>query len=208
MTLRRHVAILLFDDVEVLDFAGPFEVFAVTGQREGEGLFRVYTVSAAGQPVRARNGLRIIPDFGFADCPSPEILLVPGGQGTRQAMHDAALTDWVRAQAGHAELTLSVCTGALILGRAGLLEGLTATTHHGALELLRRAAPGARVRDELRIADNGRIVLSGGISAGIDMSLHVVARLLGRAQAEETARHMEYRWQPEPGFRYSAQAAG
>ena len=202
MTGRRNVAILLFDDVEVLDFAGPFEVFAVTGQREGEGPFRVYTVSAEGRPVRARNGLRVTPDFALADCPAPEILLVPGGYGTRQAMHDAALTGWVREKSAQAELTLSVCTGALLLAEAGLLEGLTATTHHSALELLRQSAPGATVRDDLRICDNGRIVLSGGISAGIDMSLHVVARLLGRAQAEETARWMEYRWQPEPGFSY------
>ena len=204
MTTRRFVAILLFDEVEVLDFAGPFEVFATTGQRQGEGDFHVVTVSPDGKPVRARNGLAVTPDHGMADCPAPRILLVPGGYGTRQAMHLKPVTDWVRRQSAQAELTLSVCTGALILAKAGLLEGLTATTHHGALDLLRESAPGATVREELRIADNGQVVLSGGISAGIDMSLHVVARLLGRARAEETARHMEYRWQPEPGFRYAA----
>jgi transcriptional regulator GlxA family with amidase domain len=200
---RRGVAILLFDDVEVLDFAGPFEVFAVTGQREGEGHFRVLTVSEDGQPVRARNGLRVIPDHRLADCPPPDILLVPGGQGTRPALNNARLIEWICATDRQTELTLSVCTGALLLGKAGLLNGLDATTHHSAFELLRQTAPSARVREDLRIVDNGRIVLSGGISAGIDMSLHIVARLLGRTQVEETARHMEYRWQPEPGASYA-----
>ena len=200
---RRDVAILLFDDVEVLDFAGPFEVFAVTGQRAGEGHFRVRMVSEDGRPVRARNGLRVTPDHGLADCPAPDILLVPGGYGTRPALSNARLIEWIRATDRQTELTLSVCTGALLLGKAGLLNGLDATTHHGAFELLRQTAPSARVREDLRIADNGRIVLSGGISAGIDMSLHIVARLLGRAQAEETARYMEYRWQSEPGANYA-----
>ncbi len=207
MSRVRNVAILIFDEVEVLDFCGPFEVFSTTGQRAGGGDFNVYTVSESGAPVRARNGLRTVPDYAVDDAPQPHILLVPGGYGTRREVDNPRLIDWIRRCAEGAELTLSVCTGALLLGKAGLLEGLSATTHHGAFDLLRKYAPGAEVREDVRIVDNGTVVLSGGISAGIDMSLHIVARLLGQAAAEETAEHMEYRWQPEPGMAYAPKAA-
>ena len=207
MSQVRNVAILIFDEVEVLDFCGPFEVFSTTGQRAGAGDFNVYTVSQSGGPVRARNGLRTVPDYSIENAPQPEILLVPGGYGTRREVDNPRLIDWIRRCAEGAELTLSVCTGALLLGQAGLLEGLSATTHHGAFDLLRKYAPGAEVREDVRIVDNGTVVLSGGISAGIDMSLHIVARLLGQAAAEETAEHMEYRWQPEPGMNYARKSA-
>ena len=203
---HRKIAILVFDEVEVLDFCGPFEVFSVTGQREGEGHFQVYTVSETGAAIRARNGLTVTPDYGLANCPQPDILVVPGGYGTRREMNNPVIIDWVRERAAEAELTLSVCTGSLLLGKAGLLDGLDATTHHDALDLLRRAAPGCRVRAESRFVDNGQIISSGGISAGIDMAFHVVARLLGEAQARETAAHMEYRWIPEPGVVYETAA--
>jgi transcriptional regulator GlxA family with amidase domain len=113
-------------------------------------------------------------------------------------MHNAAVVDWVRSRAASAELVLSVCTGALILAKAGLLNGLQATTHHGALELLQQTAPATTVRGDSRFIDNGRVITSGGIAAGIDMSLHVVGRLLGASVAAETARYMEYPWNP-PG---------
>ena len=196
--MSRRVAILLFDDVEVLDFAGPFEVFSVAGRRAGRGdpVFLVSTVAARSGPIVARNGLTVIPHFTIADCPPAEILVVPGGYGSRALLADRELLDWVRRRDAEAELTLSVCTGALVLGAAGLLDGLEATTHQGALDELRRWAPAATVRPDARIVDNGRVILSGGISAGIDMSLHVVARLIGMEQAIETARYMEYDWRP------------
>jgi len=126
--------------------------------------------------------------------PRPDVLLVPGGYGTRRQMNNEVLIEWLKQQAETVELLLSVCTGALVLAKAGLLEGLSATTHRGALGLLREVAPETSVLDSERVVDNGRVILSAGISAGIDMALHVVSRLLGEAQAEETARYMEYDW--------------
>jgi transcriptional regulator GlxA family with amidase domain len=190
----RNVAILIFDEVEVLDFCGPFEVFSVTGRRSGLEPFNVYTVAQKAGPVVARNGLSVNPAHTFDDCPPPDVLIVPGGYGTRREMHNESLTGWIRRRAEGVELLLSVCTGALLLAKAGLLEGLSATTHHAALELLGETAPNTAVLDSERIVDNGRVILSAGISAGIDMSLYAVARLLGEGHAEETARYMEYDW--------------
>jgi transcriptional regulator GlxA family with amidase domain len=194
--VTRHVAILLFDDVEVLDFAGPFEVFSVCGRRSQLEPFMVSTVSERGQAIRARNGLTVTPTHSFASCPPIDILLVPGGFGTRREMRNPIVLEWVVRHGRRSELLLSVCTGALVLGSAGLLDGLGATTHHMAFDELRAAAPHARVHDGARIVDNGRVVLSSGVSAGIDMSLHVVSRLHGDDLARETARYMEYegRW--------------
>jgi transcriptional regulator GlxA family with amidase domain len=193
MDAKRKVAILLFDDVEVLDFAGPFEVFSVTGQRVGDGLLDVWTVAQKPLPVRARNGLSVNAQYCFADSPQPDILVVPGGYGTRKEMNNVVLTDWITHQAERSELVLSVCSGALLLAKAGLLEGLRATTHHGAMEELRLAAPSTCHVEEERIIDNGRIILSAGVSAGIDMAFHVVARLFGELVADETADYIEYR---------------
>jgi transcriptional regulator GlxA family with amidase domain len=191
----KNVAILIFDEVEVLDFCGPFEVFSVAGRRDDLNPFNVYTVAeSAEKPVLARNNLSVNPAYALADCPAPDILLVPGGYGTRREMNNRVLIDWIRGRAESAELVLSVCTGALVLAKAGLLDNLSATTHHGAIELLKKTAPQTEVLATERIVDNGKIILSAGISAGIDMSLYVVSRLLGEAQAEETARYMEYDW--------------
>ena len=197
MTGFRNTAILLFDDVEVLDFAGPFEVFSVTGRRQKLEPFNVYTVAERLGAVTARNGLSVNPAYAIADCPAPDIVVVPGGFGTRREMKNPVMLEWVAQVAKKAELTLSVCTGALVLGAAGVLDGLDATTHFGAMDEIRAIAPNTTVRPDARIVDNGRVVLSAGVSAGIDMSLHVVARLLGVDTARETARYMEYegRWE-------------
>ena len=193
---RRTVCILIFDEVEVLDFCGPFEVFSATGGRQGLTPFEVCTVAERAGPVRARGGLSVNPAFTFDNCPRPDILLIPGGIGTRRQMNNARLLQWLKSQAEDAELILSVCSGALVLGKAGLLNGLSATTHHGALDELRAIHPDIAVDGRKRFIDNGGVVVSAGISAGIDMSLHVVARLLGKEQAVETARYMEYEWIP------------
>ena len=190
----KDVAILIFDEVEVLDFCGPFEVFSVAGRPGGQNPFNVYTVAQKAGPVLARNNLSVNPAYTFADCPRPDVLLVPGGYGTRREMHNEALTGWIAGQAKEVELLLSVCTGALLLAKAGLLEGLSATTHHGAFGLLKEVAPNTAVLESERVVDNGKVILSAGISAGIDMSLHAVGRLLGVEEAEETARYMEYDW--------------
>jgi transcriptional regulator GlxA family with amidase domain len=194
MSTTRHVAILLFDDAEVLDFCGPFEVFSVTGREIEKGSFRVWTVAEEERLVVARNGLRVQPDYTLANCPPFGILLVPGGMGTRREMNRPEITDWIRERATSAELVLSVCTGALLLAKAGLLDGLEATTHFGALDLLCSVAPQTKVHKDRRFIDNGKVITSAGVAAGIDMSFHVVARLLGADTAQTTARYMEYPW--------------
>jgi transcriptional regulator GlxA family with amidase domain len=190
--MPRNVAILIFNDVEVLDFCGPFEVFAVSRDHldNATALFNVYTVAEAG-PVIARNGLSVNPAYRLDDCPDPDIVIVPGGRGTRTEVNNPVVLDWVAKHSG-AELVLSVCTGAFLLAKTGQLDGLAATTYHTAFDTLRDLAPTAELRPGSRFVDNGRVITSAGISAGIDMSLYVVARLHGRAQAAWTARHMEY----------------
>lgn len=195
MPHTRKLAILLFDDVEVLDFAGPFEVFSVANRQRDPLAFDVVTVAERPGPVLARNGLSVNPHHTLADCPKPDILLVPGGWGTRKEMDNPALIGWIRQAADAAELVLSVCTGALLLGKAGLLSGLEATTHRVDFDLLREIVPNLTVHENRRYVDTGRIVTSAGIAAGMDMSLHIVERLLGRDAALATARHMEYPWE-------------
>ena len=197
MNRSRDVAILIFDDVEVLDFCGPFEVFSVAGRGDNLSPFHVYTVAETSKPVMARNNLSVNPTHTILDCPQPQILLVPGGNGTRREMHNKTLIDWIRDRSGAADLVLSVCTGALLLAKAGLLEGLAATTHHNAVELLREVARNTRIEENKRVVDNGKIILAAGISAGIDMSLYVISKLLGKDQALKTAQYMEYHWKPE-----------
>lgn len=191
---KRRVCIVIFDEVEVLDFCGPFEVFSVTGGRQELTPFEVCTVAEENRAIKARGGLSVNPTYSFENCPQPDILLMPGGMGTRREMNNPAMLQWLRCRAEGAELILSVCSGALVLAKAGLLNGLSATTHHGALGELRAVDPDIAVDSEKRFIDNGRVIVSAGISAGIDMSLHVVARLLGYGSALETARYMEYEW--------------
>lgn len=196
----RTVAILLFNEIEVLDFAGPFEVFGVAGRNDNPKPFRVFTVAERG-PVYARNGLCLTPTYLLNDHPKADIIIVPGGggqhadgtlYGSRREMNNPAVLSWVRRTGEAAELILSVCTGSFILGKAGLLDGLAATTHFLAVEGMKQAAPNTDIRPEERYIDNGKIVTSAGISAGIDMSLYVVGRLLGKDVADETARYMQY----------------
>lgn len=190
--MKRHVAILVFDEVEVLDFAGPFEVFAVADELHGSAAFHTFALALKPGTVRARNGLKIVPDFTLENCPAPHVIVVPGGAGTRPLLQMPALHEWLRVKARAAECVMSVCTGALVLARAGLLEGLRATTHRENLDELRQLAPHTEVDGAARFVDNGKILTSAGISAGIDCSLHVVERLLGAAAADTTARYMEY----------------
>ena len=191
-----RVAIFVFDEVEVLDFAGPFEVFGVTGWRAPPQPFDVFLVAAGDRRVTARNGLEIIARHTFADCPPIDILVIPGGWGSRTQLARDDVITWVRSTAAAAELTASVCSGALILAKAGQLRDGPATTHHGAYDELRTLDPSIRVIEGVKMVDRGDVVTSGGISAGIDMSLGVVARLLGSAIAQETADYMEYDWTP------------
>jgi transcriptional regulator GlxA family with amidase domain len=194
--VTRNVAIMIFDDAEVLDFAGPFEVFAVTRDINDHDthLFNVYTVAQTAKLVSARNGLLVQPNYTLATCPPPDIILIPGGQGARAAMHNERILDWVQAQARRVEQVLSVCTGAFILARAGLLKDLAATTYHTVFDTLAELEPTVTLHRDRRFVDNGHVVTSAGISAGIDMALHIIAKLHGVEQARFTAELMEYSW--------------
>lgn len=189
-----RVAILLFDDVEVLDFAGPFEVFAVARLDSGEAAFEVVTVALRSGPVVARHDLTILPTCTPDRLGPVDILVVPGGLGTRRELHNPALIDFVRATSEAAGLTMSVCTGALLLGAAGLLAGRAATTHWAAMHELAALDCGAELCPDARIVDNGPLITSAGVSAGIDAALHIVARVCGEAAARETARYLDYDW--------------
>ena len=193
--MKRNVAILIFDAVEVLDFAGPFEVFGVAGEMS-EGAFNVFTVAESPGTIRASHGLKLAASHTLESCPAPHVLVIPGGYGTRALLLRPGLLEWVQVKARSAEVVMSVCTGALVLARCGLLDGLRVTTHHGCLDLLRELAPAATVDPSARYHDNGKILTAAGISAGLDCSLHVVRRLLGAEVAVATARYMEYRENP------------
>ena len=194
----RNVGILIFDKVEVLDFCGPFEVFTMASLPDGPSnypdptLFHAWTVGPTLDPIRAVGGLQVIPDCSIGDHPAFDIIVVPGGRGTRNIPD--GVVDWIAQIAPTLELTTSVCTGAFLLADANLLDGKQATTHWGSIDRLRENHPAIDVIDDQRVIDTGAIVTSAGVSAGIDMALHVVARLHGPETAIHTARQMEYTW--------------
>ena len=196
-TTSRTVGILIFPEVEVLDFCGPFEVFAITRSGDSlddeERLFDVYTIAEEEKTVRCRGGLLVQPNYTIDNHPRLDILVVPGGAGADVIYkgNDQVL-DWIAGQAAQIELTTSVCTGAALLARRGLLDGRRATTHWGSVESLQERHPEVDVVADARFVDAGQVVTSAGVSAGIDMSLHVVGRLYGEKIAARTARIMEY----------------
>lgn len=189
-----NVAILMFDEVEVLDFAGPFEVFAVARYEDGTQPFNVYLVSEDGKRVNARNGLKVDVDYSIDNLLQPDILLIPGGMGTRPLMNNTKIIDWIKTQYEQVDHLLTVCTGSLVVAKTGLLAGLAATTHFGALDILTSTEPTLELRADDRWVDNGKIVTSSGVSAGIDMALHMVERLLDKDFAIKTARYMQYEY--------------
>lgn len=194
---RRRVGILVFDDVEVLDFCGPFEVFSLVRldearRREEPSPFEVLLVAGERRTVTANGGLAVIPRHALEECPALDILVVPGGPGVRRELEHPRLLDWIRRRAGEVEILASVCTGSMLLGFAGLLEGRHATTHWASLDWMREALPGVVVEQHQHVVRDGAIFTSAGISAGIDMALKVVEALLGEDIARATARRMEY----------------
>lgn len=194
---RTRVGILIFPDVEVLDFCGPFEVFSTTRldesrRREDQSPFEVLLVAEGTEAVRATGGLRVLPGHTLASCPRLDLLVVPGGWGTRAGLENQALINWIAARGAQVSTLTSVCTGAMLLGRAGLLDGRHATTHWRSLDWMRESYPKVTVEREQHVVEDGNVFTSAGISAGIDMALRVVARHCGEAVARATARHMEY----------------
>jgi transcriptional regulator GlxA family with amidase domain len=196
-----EVGILLYDDVEVLDCCGPFEVFSTASRvalRRGwpGPPFRVYTIGAGSTDVVARGGLRLVASCALGGHPPLDVLVVPGGLQERTE-RDRRVITWLAAAAETATVTASVCTGAFLLAAARLLDGRQATTHWEDVDDLERRFPSVTVRRGVRWVDEGQVVTSAGISAGLDMSLHVVGRLEGVELAEATARQMEYHWRDD-----------
>ena len=192
-----NVGIFVYDEVEVLDFAGPFQVFTTAQRVARPGVpFATFTVAAQSE-VRARGGLPIAPTYTFGREPHIDVLIVPGGVVTDE-LAKRVVIEWIAARAADAELTASVCTGAFLLAQAGVLVGKRATTHWEDIDDFRKSFPNIPIDDAARWVDEGRVVTSAGISAGIDMSLYLVERLAGEPLALRTARQMDYRWQRNP----------
>ncbi len=194
---EKRVGILLFDDVEVLDFCGPFEVFSTTRLDEearyrSDSPFEVLLIAERDGPIHTRGGMEVQPHHSLNTCPPLDILLIPGGLGTRKETENPAVLDWIRQRASTVETLASVCTGAMLLGRAGLLEGRRATTHWRSLDRMRESFPNVHVDYSKHFIKDGNVYTSAGISAGIDMSLMVVADYFGEDIARATARNMEY----------------
>ncbi|PHN06487.1 AraC family transcriptional regulator [Flavilitoribacter nigricans DSM 23189 = NBRC 102662] len=195
--MMKNVAIFIYDGVEILDFSGPGEVFAAT-HPEG-GAMNVYTVAATKEPIISQGFVRILPEYSIKDAPKPDIIVLPGGN-TRSSVDNPEVIEWVTSVAPDLDAAISVCTGVFILQKTGLLDGLKATTWHGAIDGLKARAPKTEVLENTRWVDNGRIITTAGVSAGIDGALHIVEKLYGRAAAEATAHYMEYdKWDPSAG---------
>ena len=191
---QKNVAILIFNGVELLDFAGPFEVFSAAraSLNSTEKLLNVFTVAESMEPVTCNNPLVVMPKYTLEECPPIDILLVPGGQGTRSAIDRVELIDWIAAWDQETELITSVCTGSFLLAKAGLLDGKSTTTHWGSIQRMRDAFPGLTVLEDTRYVDEGAVISSAGVSAGIDMALYILQRLFGSEAADATARYIEY----------------
>ena len=197
--MTHSVGIFVFDDVEVLDFAGPYEVFTTASRMHARldntslPLFHVFTLGQTRSPLRARAGLSVFPDQDFSQQAKPDVLIIPGGVVTAELAKPEVI-QWIAATATHSKITASVCTGAFLLAQAGLLSGKQATTHWEDVDDFKTMFPAVQIQTNLRWVDAGSIVTSAGISAGIDMSLHLVERLAGRALAARTAHQLDFAW--------------
>jgi transcriptional regulator GlxA family with amidase domain len=191
----RTVGILVFEAMEVLDYSGPYEVFNVANETSSKTTFDVHAIGVAAGPVTGRGGFTVLPPTNIAECSVPDVLIVPGGAGTRPFLREPKVVDWVRSAAADAELVLSVCTGALVLAAAGLLENSPATTHHQAFDELAAISPSTDiVRDRRFVQSSSQVWTSGGISAGIDLSLHLVGLLAGTDIRTAVIAEMEWGW--------------
>lgn len=189
---KTRVAILMFDGVQIIDFAAPYEVFGQAG-------FEVFTVSERGQSVTTAMDLSVNTDYSLEEAPAADIILVPGGN-VHDAMDNEVLLEWIRKQSPRAEHVLSICTGSFILANSGLLDGKSATTFHQQFDAMAENYPAIEIVRDQRWVDNGRIVTSAGLASGIDAALHVVSEVRGIAAARSVAMHLEYDWSPDTGF--------
>ena len=194
----RNLAIFIFNGVQIIDYTGPYEVLG-QAHNNGERLFNIYTVAVSADPITTNMGMTVVPKYTFDNAPKPDVIVLPGG-GVRDSMNNPKVIKWVQERTAEAEYVMSVCNGAFFLGKAGLLDGKTATTYYGLIDELRELAPKARVVTDQRFADNGKIITTAGLSSGIDGALHLVERIAGRGRAEEIALNMEYNWQPDSTY--------
>lgn len=192
------VAVLIFDGVQIIDYTGPYEVF-------GQGGFRVFTVAAKADPITTSMGMKVTPAYTLAQAPPARVLVIPGGD-VDPTVNNPEVIAWIRERAPQVEHVLTVCNGAFILARTGLLDGLSATTFYDLIPDLKEAAPKTRVVSNRRYVDNGKIITTAGLSSGIDGSLHVIERLLGKGRAQQVALNMEYDWRPDSGYARAAMA--
>jgi transcriptional regulator GlxA family with amidase domain len=191
-----RIAVFLFDGAEELDWAGPWEVLAAWAEQHPDDGIEVFTVAREDGPVTCAKGLRVLPDRTWDTAPPAQVLVYPGGRGTRPQVHDEEILGWVRRTADGGALMTSVCTGSLVYAAAGLLDGRPATTHWGALDLLADLGTDVEVRPDDRFVDTGAVITAAGVSAGIDMALHLVSRLHSVERAREVRRYIQY--DPEP----------
>ncbi|AGK96820.1 DJ-1/PfpI family protein [Clostridium pasteurianum] len=194
MLEQKNVGILLFNEVEVLDFAGPFEVFSITTYTEcNQKPFKVTTVAQTKDLIKAHNGLKFQPDYDFYDAPQFDILIIPGGYGAEEIeIHNPKIINWIKKNMNNVYIMASVCTGAFLLAEAGLLDGKQATTHWMDIDRLEKEYTKVRVQRNVKFIDETPIITSGGISAGINMSFYIIKKLLGEEIANATAKRMEY----------------
>ncbi|HEY0376577.1 MAG TPA: DJ-1/PfpI family protein [Pyrinomonadaceae bacterium] len=190
---KQNVAILIFDGVQIIDYTGPYEVLGGMGKRH------VYTVAEKADAVTTNMGMRVVPNYTFENQPKPDIIIVPGG-GVDAHLENQKVIGWIRESARDARYVMSVCNGAFFLAKAGLLDGLEATTTAGLIDKLAAMAPKTRVVRDRRFVDNGKIITTGGLSAGIDGALHLIEKLDGTGWAQMTAYGIEYDWRPESGY--------
>lgn len=191
--MKKTVGIFIFKNAEVLDFAGPFEVFSVTSELNDFNLFDVFTVAKTKEPVIAVNGLSVNPKYSFKDCPKIDILILAGGDGTNQAITDDEVIDWIASTDKNTTLTLSICSGSRFLAKIGVLDNNPYCTHHQVYDAMKKLVPtGKPITDKRFVQSNDKTYTSGGISAGIDLSFHIVEQLHGKQIAEKTATYMEY----------------
>jgi transcriptional regulator GlxA family with amidase domain len=190
------IGVALFDGAEELDWAGPWEVLAAWAEQWPDDGVRVFTLAREDRPVTCAKGLRVLPDETWATAPPLDVLVYPGGRGTRRELAEEAVLEWIRGAAAGGTVVASVCTGSLVLAAAGLLDGKPATTHWQSLELLPTLGREIEVRPGDRFVDNGNVITAAGVSAGIDMALHLVARLHSPERAREVRRYIQY--DPEP----------
>jgi len=201
----RNVAILLFDGVQIIDYTGPYETFGHVYAFDQPAPFNIYTVAEHAAAITTAMGMSVNPKFSIENAPGADLLIVPGGD-VSAALNSRRLIEWLTDTSRNAEIVMSVCNGAFILAKAGLLDGLEATTTAFLTERLKAVAPRTRVNASVRFVDNGKIITTAGLSSGIDGSLHVIERLYGRGTAESAALSMEYNWDPNSTYARAALA--